>query len=567
MSNNKVQLMKKLCISILLVTGLGLLPTCKTNKANNSNLDESVASAYAMQIRVFKKIIGRNPSVQELKPMKDMTLAQSVDHVLTSEAFIKEGYLKLHSDRLLLTRDGTEQWIQGSTNDYCSLRWELEAAALQDRAGAGYWTLVRNQQKWLPISAFVSNPADPFPELKQTLQYAYRVPELNLTMIDGRTPVRKLVDPETCSYEDVAPDAIVTSGGTPLFVSVELPPDYAGIHAHPFYLNRHLVTPANQHLHRGRTVLFSWFCTDVSPDAANNQGGLPVPIQDHDSYFITGEPHAMQSQNCYQCHTKIQPMGNFFGRTNLGKMYMNSPFSTFYEPSPIGGQSVITGKLGGYREGDRFFPIQGTNEGMQGLANLLSQHPDVRACVVDSVWSQLVGRTYPLTILERNAAVAAFAGDKPSIADLIRHLTVGNERGQVYFARGETPLSALKVDDAPDCNSITQGFTSDNAAAITKDKCGNSCHVRPFADANGNISETVYFSGSPGTPDKVGRLWHSLHCQVKTGLMPKSGGLSAIDKHKLVCFFQKTMKEKAGRNELPKSYVDLPCETISQLQP
>ena len=59
------------------------------------------------------------------------------------------------------------------------------------------------------------------------------------------------------------------------YLIVNFPEQLQGIHANPFWLWTHKTSVANQHLRRARVVYHSWFCKRISPDQAQEGGGLP----------------------------------------------------------------------------------------------------------------------------------------------------------------------------------------------------------------------------------------------------------------------------------------------------
>ncbi len=558
--------LKKTLIGFSVVTAL---LSCKT-KNTSSELDESAAGSYAMQVRVFSKLIGRNPAPAELKPMKGMSLEQTVDHVMATDSFKQEGYLYLHNDRLLLNRQGQEKWIRDSSFDYCSLQWEMAEAAKEDLEGEGYWYLLRDRVKWLPLRttdfSFSADETAAIVAIQSTIGLNGNVPDSIFKLPSSGFQVRHVVDFESCSYETLdwtqakalAPNEIV-------YASMELDAKYSGIHGHPYYLNRHAVDENNRQLHRGRLMLFSYFCTDISPDAANVTGGAPQRIPQHDDYFQPTDTHAEKSANCYNCHLKVQPMGNFFGGTNMGTPYGTFSFgdSANFNPSQIGAGWGGFDKLGGYYDGRSFFPAEGSKRGLDGLANLLSQHPSVRSCLVNSLWAKLVGRNYELTAKERQAAIQSFSSTgKDRLSSLIKQMIVANERGQVYFSRGEATFAQIKVDNSVDCEAVENKTTDELAEQKIAATCTASCHTRPFSDTNGKIATDIYFTNIAKTPEKVGLLWNNLYCQVKSGLMPPTGGLATADKNILQCHFENTLKKMARANTVPSRFAEPICNNL-----
>lgn len=618
------------------------LLSCKTRQNGSSEVAESSAGQFKSQIALFRKIIGRAPSTDELKAMKGLTYEQQVEYVLNSQAFKNEGFFNLHNDRLLLNRQGDDSWIQGSDFDFCSMRWEFQESAQQDLTGDGYWDLLRHRKRWHAITASSFNMQTCFDVTPQTIVDAYKVDNTfaNLTAedpvkvcltdlmdnlprrgafkeffdasgvfsyekfvaylgtfqefemqsslpntkmgndyfqsaiqgIDGEKligvpgakvlssegspiPIRRIQDRSTCSFTDGVLDDSSRFEFNPFYVQMELPAKFEGIHSNPYYLNRHTTSENNGELHRGRMMLYSYFCTDISPDAANVTGGAAVKIKDHDEYFSPSDSHAQKAANCYNCHTKVQPMGNFFLQTVDGVPYNNNEFFV----SQVGIPSRPLRK-GGYNDGVGFFPIQGESKGMDGLANLLSQHPTVKSCIVNSTWSQLVGRDYPLSLKEKQAAVAAFSKTPNRYSDLVRHLMVNNERGHVYFERGESAIAKIKVEDQVDCAQVLEHIDEEAATQKVAGTCTSSCHARPFSDKNGNISAELYFQEKNVSKVKAAALWKKVYCQVKTGMMPPSS-LDQEEKTRMSCIMERKVKGLMKSGALPEDPDAFQCET------
>jgi hypothetical protein len=555
---------------LVIVFGLAAaLLSCKT-KDTGSDLNESAAGTYAMQIRVFSKLIGRSPSLEELKLMKGMSLDQTVDHIMASKAYQQEGFLYLHNDRLLLNRQGDENWVRDSSFDYCSFKWELAEAAKADLDGEGYWDLLRNRVKWLPLEVRnFSSSADEaagIAAIQKSIIKTTSAPDSVFKRIDSKFQVRHILDLETCSYETLDwSQAKALSRKDIVYASMELDAKFSGIHGHPYYLNRHASSAKNRQLHRGRLMLYSYFCSDISPDEANMTGGAPQLIPQHQDYFQEKDQHAEKSANCYSCHLKVQPMGNFFGGTSIGEPYGTAGPSdeAIFVPPSIGADGASFDKLGGYYDGREFFPVEGTARGLEGLANLLSQHPSVRSCLVNTMWAKLIGRDYELTEKERKAAIQSFSSSgKERLSSLIKQLIVSNERGQVYFTRGEATFAKIKVDNSVDCEAAENRSTEAAAEQRIAATCTASCHTRPFSDSSGKISTDLYFGNNPKDPEKIGALWNNLYCQVKLGLMPPKGAVTLADKNIIQCHFENSLKAMAKANTIPARYSEPLCNNL-----
>ncbi|MDE3269661.1 MAG: DUF1588 domain-containing protein [Pseudomonadota bacterium] len=119
-----------------------------------------------------------------------------------------------------------------------------------------------------------------------------------------------------------------------LFIKAKMPADLQGIHASPLWLSSHRTSKSNQALHRARILLHSWFCADVSPDAAQKSNATPtkVELDEFKSYFAAGDQHTKGDSNCFNCHKQVQPLANYFGRLSTGNFGVLSLL--LYETDP-----------------------------------------------------------------------------------------------------------------------------------------------------------------------------------------------------------------------------------------
>ena len=360
---------------------------------------------------------------------------------------------------------------------------------------------------------------------------------------NGKVVIRKLTDKNTCKYTQEEMNLLDAGDFSKekRFYQISLDKVYSGIHSHPYYLNRHNVDENNRHLHRARLIFFSYFCANISPDAANVTSGPPTKIPELEEYFDPTDMHVNASANCYDCHTKIQPVANYFLFSADGRNYADER-----NDSISIGSNRATARKGGFFDGQSLYQAPGEPYGMSGLYNLLSSHPQVKSCIADYTWSHLVGPNYPLTEKERKDAVAAFSKKPSRLSNLIKHLVLENERGRLYFKDGETTMAKVETHEKIDCEKV---LSNNNAAKLdlaVKNNCAASCHTKPFSDNQGKIKDEIYFPNlQERSKENKAKLFKAIHCQIKTGKMPPLGSgitLSKESKDLLLCETEKTVK-------------------------
>src|SRR5262249_2376974 len=114
--------------------------------------DLSAVRQAQIATRVFRKLVGRDPTPAEIGQLRSASLAQMVDSVLALPDFQRDGFFAFQRDRLLLHRDGDEGWLKTSLNDYCALKLEMEDVARADSSGAGYYEILRYRERWVPVT-------------------------------------------------------------------------------------------------------------------------------------------------------------------------------------------------------------------------------------------------------------------------------------------------------------------------------------------------------------------------------------------------------------------------------
>jgi hypothetical protein len=356
-----------------------------------------------------------------------------------------------------------------------------------------------------------------------------------------------------------------------LYLKINMPKEAMGVHASPYWLSRHTSKAKNRNLHRARLMYFSYFCADINPDAANFSGD---PINDLPEfikpYFAEDDTHTKGSQNCYNCHAKVQPMANFFGLSSWG---------TPYDPAMGGGDdgawfdengwpnyfanSKAFDRPGGIYDGERFFDA-GPNRGMEGLANAMSKYPEARRCIVEGTWAAMVGRDYPLFDNEREAALKAFGNNgTPRLGKLVAHLATENQRGVAFFTKGENEMAKIQPTVVVACPETLTEAIETKALSTLGQACSN-CHAGEFINDDNKFSVDHYFEqeNDEDTPKVRGELWHKLHCKVKQKRMPPANSginLDQTTRDAVWCYLEKKRDELASAGTIPAEYKGKLC--------
>ncbi len=711
-----------------------------------SALNASEVGTVQTVVRVFRKVIGRDPSASEIQALKTLAYPDMVKKLLSSQQFDTEGYFNLHRERLLLNREGTPAWVKNSYNDYCALKLELAERAAEDRT-KDYWEILKYRERWLPIADFGMNncffgtdvatliemqdtpsggnaqqltpkqklakrcvrdlpfsfPAaegeDPEAKFKafvdklralsddQKKGSLLAVPEgeqlfvrfvkqnvfsefvdfpegttqpkdmqIELVKQDGKPvmlqeigktanqqcrfagvdpvnyqtpkgpfddggfqdgfdpgnppvffpepvfaepvgePAEPLIVPEG-QLENVgaagagAGDGSGTGSGEAsgaafadeptdpaaegsLFIKVKMPPGTQGVHGSPYWLSRHPSKPKNKNLNRARVTYFSYFCSDINPDAANFVG---APVTEFPEklrpYFAPDDNHVKGSQNCFNCHTKVQPLANFYGLSSWGTRYDtgggDDDFGGFFSgwPQFLPDQAPFD-RPGGIYDGQNFLAVEGSSRGMEGLANVLTKYQPVKRCIAESTWASLVGREFPFFDEERAAATKAFQADgqPASLSKLLSHLMLDNARGKAYFTKGEVEMAKIKPNLEFVCpETLTEEVTA-SAMKTTSGVCV-TCHQGEFIDDDKKFNFDNYFTqgNDDDSPEARGRLWQQLYCKIKTEKMPPAGAGITLDKATrgaLWCFFEKSRNAAADAGTIPATFKGKTCPGV-----
>lgn len=684
---------RALSAALVAAVAAGVSAGCSSSDdAGTNDSDLSAVRQAQMATRVYRKLIGRDPTPAEIGSLRQATLGQMVDKVLALPDYQRDGFFNFQRDRLLLHRDGDDQWMKSSLRDYCALRMDMEDVAKADQSGAdGYYDILTYRDRWVPISqnsigmpmscisirtkdlknAFAANPGGGFPgggfpgggdagssggssgssgavpeggagvpvtpEAQLCAQYLqFREPfktELNaldasfddkpimatqpgknlllqqLKQINFRPPFS--VDPNNPApvpegEVEIAsgPDGQIQLRGFPanttpndrcdtvdaltsptaagsgpfpdpiLFLKVRVPEGIEGVHGSMYWLSRHPSTQKNRDLHRARLIFFSYMCTEISPAMAAIGGGEPQEVEALKPYFDPADEHVRTSANCYNCHTQVQPVANYFGELTKGAIYN----SDFFSPASYYHNGEGFRRPGGLWKGEAFEPAGAGKFGMAGLADLLSNLEIGHDCIARNAWGSLVGMGYPLTDAERNAAVKAFKGDdgKFRFARLLRHLIVDNARGKAFFEGGEAALNAVQPGTSADCRDVADvpADAADAPETLLTGACAG-CHSR-------NDAKGFFERGSDGVkrwkPERLvgegqryastAEMYDQLYCKVWSGDMPMGGwsedGEQNVEqmKKKALCFFggKRNAAAKASDDPAIKAFDAKACE-------
>lgn len=356
------------------------------------------------------------------------------------------------------------------------------------------------------------------------------------------------------------------AGGIPrgtLYVKVNLPDSLVGIHSSPYWLMRHPTTNRNQHLHRAKRIFSAYFCSEINADAANAEGGAPKMNANLDAYFGPDDVHKNGASNCYQCHSLIQPMANFFGALSHGDIPVDfAPKGNMYF------SSEGFDRPGGLFDGKRMLPVKGSDRGLMGLANVLSTNPEVERCIVNTAWSSLVSSGHEMTDAERTAAIRAFQnGGKVSFNALLKHLLIESPRSRALFEKGEPAFAQLSQAEELKCDPPSEAATS-SAKELLGKSC-NGCHDAQdptFIDRNGKFDEKSYlqkFSSDVGAAqaERHGELWQKLYCSILRDTMPSGGEkFSGKTKTDVLCFLKNSRDNLAKTNSIPAGFLNKLCK-------
>ncbi len=332
--------------------------------------------------------------------------------------------------------------------------------------------------------------------------------------------------------------------------------DVQGIHANPYWLSRHRTTSKNRHLHRARIISLSWFCEDISPDAATKSDKQPTwkQLLKFRSYFAEDDKHATSDQACFNCHKRIQPIANYFGKMSMGTNYSiieeapdelkrrffaqeedaferpgvyydpqrgmffdhdNKRFDDFaskfsYHDSliyyPGSGDDVedkyYDKRNKNYLKPDKVIVNPIESYGLGGLAATISSLPLVKKCVVESTWNTIFGSEWRLGSNEVDEAISAFEQYGYDYSKLLEHLLT-KKKAEIFFsaADGEKRFQEMVAVEKEKlaCDAMQelpgQEDLSIAATRIFKANCVKCHHYSDVkGDVKGDVKEYPEFS-------------------------------------------------------------------------
>ena len=313
------------------------------------------------------------------------------------------------------------------------------------------------------------------------------------------------------------------------FIKVRMTEDVQGVHANPYWLSRHRTTSKNRHLHRARIISLSWFCEDISPDAATKYGQQPTRLQllKFRNYFATDDKHATSDQACFNCHKRIQPIANYFGKMSMGTnysiesapddllrrffaekkdaferpgVYYDPQQGKFFDPDSKLFFSYHDSLIY-YRDKDRYYDVSkkkylqpdeaSTNplesHGLGGLAAIISSLPRVKKCVVESTWNTIFGSEWRLGSNEVDEAISAFEQYGYDYSKLLEHLLT-KKKAEIFFsaADGEKRFQEMVAVEKEKlaCSNMRElvGDISLAAKDLFQKNC-TSCHCEQCEDS------------------------------------------------------------------------------------
>ena len=259
-----------------------------------------------------------------------------------------------------------------------------------------------------------------------------------------------------------------------VFVKVRFPNSLGvqGVHANPYWLSMHRTTVQNQQLHRARIIWHSWFCSSISPDQAMETNQVPskAELDKVSQYFAENDQHAKGDRNCFDCHRRIQPVANYFGKMSVGYPYDKQLRPEELIKSYLQIDDQAFSRPGGYYN-PRDGKITNTGYGLEGLANLLPHLPKVHRCVVNSTWNEIFGSKWSLTSDELATAVKFFADSGFNYRKLLTHLLT-KKKAINYFTVSHDKFYDMvdKQKQQATCDELTPEVIA-SGAQIIKDTC------------------------------------------------------------------------------------------------
>lgn len=140
---------------VVMLASVALSQSCQHKVGEGSRVLESDVARAQTIIRIFRRLIGRDPSQAEIQSLMPATTdyAGLVKTILDSPQFVQDGFYNVNRERLVLNREGSGEWLRNSYGDFCSLKLEMSDMAREDRSGKGFWETLRYKERWVRIAS------------------------------------------------------------------------------------------------------------------------------------------------------------------------------------------------------------------------------------------------------------------------------------------------------------------------------------------------------------------------------------------------------------------------------
>ena len=569
-------------LAAIILTNCKNFSTTKARRADPlatmlKELSEKIIGSYPQEIAAYQQEL-RQAINQPYAENKEIYYRRALAKILASKAWREQGFFNLHRDRLLLDLQGTNTYNRDTLNNNLrSLKKDFSQLAVADN----YWDILTYRERFFyfkrssidyfcidengyntDIEVFAGNCVENYfkrisdeddsygkvvrrycQEINQHYQEVFpqdfcKLDEdaVNDLIAKGKAQphefasLRKTIDmssdapfftPVTFPQELRRGENFLvekdSSGATHFFIKVPMPAYLQGVHASKYWLSRHTTNKANQNLHRAKIIWHSWFCSKISPDQASITKNTPTSeeVAYVQEYFDPNDEHTRKDRNCFACHRRIQPVANYFGKLSLdGEKFLAPDSEAFARPGGYWHDDA-TQTVGGH------FSEFGRQAGLEGLADLLSNLPRVRKCLVNYTWENFFSSKYSLTATDTEKAVKVFENSGFNYRSLITHLLTKPEAIK-YFTAGHQVFYDMVESKKLTCDVAT---TKGNTVDVIKSSC-LSCHGVKDEASDEYVEVDYYAEGyfnSDGSITATGDKLQKLYDVIDTGYMPSDG--------------------------------------------
>lgn len=360
-------------------------------------------------------------------------------------------------------------------------------------------------------------------------------------------------DVTSCEYVNVTSQQLATTEYDYLFFRVNFPDFAAGIHGTPYYLNRHYSKASNSNLHRGRMLYFSYLCEDLPPSAANPNGDLPLTFTQLDPYFSPADKHATSAGNCYQCHSVIQPLGNFFSRLTWGRSYNEE-----YREALSETERPETYPAGLW-QGSAFYG-EGNHWGLSGLRETFASLPQANRCIISSLWSQLGSKDMAILPEERLRSQERFASG--NYKEMLLHVLTKEPRIRDYLTKGE--ITVVSAEDAIKCDD-PKGYalTEEQSNQFSKSCSGCHANTQPVFYKDDKLDLAL-----AGGFESQARLLKGIYCEIIGDEMPPASyqfRIAEENKKQIACHYRERIRDLVQQNGVSEEWLSTPCVYVEAL--